>query len=65
MSVSRSTVRLSQPLRDSLPPDAAAFLLGGPATYCPSDGAVVCQLGSFVCHAHCGLKRELMRGVWG
>lgn len=54
LSVARSTVHLSRPLRGSLPPDDA-FLLGGPATCSPPDGAVVCQLWSFVCHAHCGL----------
>lgn len=54
LSVARSTVHLSRPLRGSLPPDDA-FLLGGPATCSPSNGAVVCQLWSFVCHAHCGL----------
>lgn len=52
--VARSTVQLSRPLRGSLPP-ADALLLGGPATCSPSAGAVVFQLWSFVCHAHCGL----------
>lgn len=54
LSVAWSTVHLSRPLRGSLPPDDA-LLLGGPATCSPSNGAVVCQLWSFVCHAHCGL----------
>lgn len=54
LSVAWSTVHLSRPLRGSLPP-ADALLLGGPATCSPSNGAVVCRLWSFVCHAHCGL----------
>lgn len=54
LSVAWATVHLSTPLRGSLPPDDA-LLLGGPATCSPSNGAVVCQLWSFVCHAHCGL----------
>lgn len=54
LSVAWSTVHLSRPLRRSLTP-GDALLLGGPATCSPSNGAVVCQLWSFVCHAHCGL----------
>lgn len=54
LSVTWSTVHLSRPLGGSLPPDDA-LLLGGPATCSPSNGAVVCQLWSFVCHTHCGL----------
>ena len=54
LSVARCTVHLSRPRRGSLPP-GDALLLGGPATCSPSNGAVVCQLWSFVCHAHCGL----------
>lgn len=54
LSVAWSTVHLSRPLRGSLPP-GDALLLGGPATCSPSNGAVVCRLWSFVCHAHCGL----------
>lgn len=54
LSVPWSAVCLSRPLRGSLPP-GGALQLGGPATCSPPDGAVVCRLRSFVCHAHCGL----------
>lgn len=64
LPVTRSTVHFCRTRRDSLPSDDA-LLLGGPATCSPSNGAVVCQQRSVVCHARCGLERELMRWVWG
>lgn len=53
-SVARPAVPLCRRRGGSLPP-GDTFLLGGPATRSPSDSAVVCQLGNFVCHACCGL----------
>lgn len=54
LSVTWSTVHLSRSLRGSLLPDGA-LQLGGPATCRPSTGAVVYNLWSFDCLAHCGL----------